>query len=112
MFPAEFRPLPPSFAHWWGENVVAVGGAAARRCACCIRSSWGQCSFDYPVREAARVMGELVPFLKLTGLVEISDELRRQLIQLPLVARVYLDRSANGRDVVARGTVPLRRSHH
>lgn len=47
-------------------------------------------------------MGELVPFLKLTGLVEISDELRRQLIQLPLVARVYLDRSANGRDVVAR----------
>ena len=62
----------------------------------------GQCSFDYPVREAARVMGELVPFLKLTGLVEISDELRRQLIQLPLVARVYLDRSANGRDVVAR----------
>ena len=62
----------------------------------------GQCSFDYPVREAARVMGELVPFLKLTGLVEISDELRCQLIQLPLVARVYLDRSANGRDVVAR----------
>ena len=47
-------------------------------------------------------MGELVPFLKLTGLVEISDELRRQLIQLPLVARVYLDRSANVRDVVAR----------
>ena len=73
----------------------------------CIRDRYqeqlgGQCSFDYPVREAARVMGELVPFLKLTGLVEISDELRRQLIQLPLVARVYLDRSANGRDVVAR----------
>ncbi len=86
-----------------GENVVAVEEQQRGVLRVLYQEQLGgQCSFDYPVREAARVMGELVPFLKLTGLVEISDELRRQLIQLPLVARVYLDRSANGRDVVAR----------
>lgn len=104
MFPKEFRPLLPSCSFALvGENVVAVEEQQRGVLRVLYQEQLGgQCSFDYPVREAARVMGELVPFLKLTGLVEISDELRRQLIQLPLVARVYLDRSANGRDVVAR----------
>ena len=104
LFPKEFRPLLPSCSFALvGENVVAVEEQQRGVLRVLYQEQLGgQCSFDYPVREAARVMGELVPFLKLTGLVEISDELRRQLIQLPLVARVYLDRSANGRDVVAR----------
>ncbi len=60
----------------------------------------GRSAFDYPLRDMGRVMGELIPFLKLTGIVEMTPELENQLVKLPLLARVYLDRE--GRDVVAR----------
>lgn len=103
-FPEDFRPLTSSCAYALvGDAVVAVEEAQRSVLRVLFQEQMGgQCSFDFPVREAARVIGELVPFLKLTGAVEISEELRRQIVQLPLVARVYLDRSANGRDVVAR----------
>ncbi|MBQ8555467.1 MAG: SNF2 helicase associated domain-containing protein [Clostridia bacterium] len=103
-FPREFRPLTASCGYALvNENVIAVEEAQRSILRVLYAEQLGgQCSFDYPVREAARVMGELVPFLKLTGVVEISDELQKQLIRLPLVSRVYLDRAANGRDVVAR----------
>ena len=103
-FPAEFRPLTASCAYALvNEKVIAV--EEAQRSVLRVlyaEQMGGQCSFDYPVREAARVIGELVPFLQMTGIVEIAEELQKQLIRLPLLARVYLDRSANGRDVVAR----------
>ena len=103
-FPREFRPLTASCAYALvNEKVIAV--EEAQRSVLRVlyaEQIGGQCSFDYPVREAARVIGELVPFLQLTGVVEIADELQKQLIRMPLVARVYLDRAANGRDVVAR----------
>lgn len=60
----------------------------------------GRSAFDYPLRDMGRVMGELIPFLKLTGIVEMAPELEKQLLKLPLLARLYLDRE--GRDVVAR----------
>lgn len=60
----------------------------------------GRSAFDYPLRDMGRVMGELIPFLKLTGVVEMAPELEKQLVKLPLLARLYLDRE--GRDVVAR----------
>ena len=103
-FPKEFRPLLPSCAFALvGDSIVAVEEQQRSVLRVLYQEQLGgQCSFDYPVREAARVIGELVPFLKLTGLVEISDDLRRQLVQLPLVTKVYLDRAANGRDVLAR----------
>ncbi len=103
-FPREFRPLTASCAYALvGENVVAVEEEQRSILRVLYTEQLGgQCSFDYPVREAARVIGELVPFLKLTGVVEISAELQKQLIRLPLVAKVYLDRAANERDVVAR----------
>ena len=103
-FPREFRPLTASCAYALvNENVIAVEEAQRSILRVLYAEQMGgQCSFDYPVREAARVIGELVPFLKLTGVVEISEELQKQLIRLPLVSRVYLDRAGNGRDVVAR----------
>lgn len=103
-FPKEFRPLLPSCAFALvGDSIVAVEEQQRSVLRVLYQEQLGgQCSFDYPVREAARVIGELVPFLKLTGLVEISDDLRRQLVQLPLVTKVYLDRAVNGRDVLAR----------
>jgi len=103
-FPREFRPLTASCAYALvNEKVIAVEeGQRSILRVLYAEQMGGQCSFDYPVREAARVIGELVPFLQLSGIVEISDELQKQLIRLPLLTRVYLDRAANGRDVVGR----------
>ena len=89
-FPREFRPLTASCAYALvNENVIAVEEAQRSILRVLYAEQMGgQCSFDYPVREAARVIGELVPFLKLTGVVEISEELQKQLIRMPLVSRV------------------------
>ncbi len=105
-FPKEFRPLTASCTYALvGDKVVHVEEAqrAVLRVLYTEQLAGGsQCQFDYPVREAARVIGELVPFLQMTSVVEIADELQRQLIRLPLTSRVYLDRAANNKDVVAR----------
>lgn len=107
-FPKEFRPLTASCSYALvGDKVVHVeeNQRAVMRVLYQEQLTGGsQCQFDYPLREAARVIGELVPFLQMTAVVEITDELQRQLIRLPLKARVYLDRAANARDVVARVT--------
>ena len=105
-FPKEFRPLTAacSFA-LVGDKVVHVEEAQRSILRVLYNeqlAGGSQCQFDYPLREAARVIGELVPFLQMTAVVEIAEELQRQLIRLPLTARVYLDRAGNGKDVVAR----------
>lgn len=53
-----------------------------------------------PRGETARVVGELIPFLKLTGVVDMDSELEKQLVKLPLVPRIYLDKE--GKEVVAK----------
>lgn len=60
----------------------------------------GKALFDYPLKDAGRIIGELVPYLRLQGAVELDSALQRRIIQLPLTAKVYLDRS--GRDVLAQ----------
>lgn len=101
-FPKDFRPLTASCTY-------AVAGGMAVRVEddqrAVMRVLWqeqygGRCSFDFPARDADRVISELVPFLKLTGVVEIDGELEKQLLRMPLTARVYLDRADH--DVVAR----------
>lgn len=56
-------------------------------------------TFSYAMRDTPRVVGELIPFLKVSSLVEIDDTLQRMLERVPLQAQVYLD--MDGRDVVA-----------
>ncbi|MBR6667969.1 MAG: SNF2 helicase associated domain-containing protein [Clostridia bacterium] len=107
-FPKEFRPLTASCSYALvGDKVVHVEEAQRNVLRVLYNeqlTGGSQCQFDYPLREAARVIGELVPFLQMTAVVEIAEELQRQLIRLPLTARVYLDRAGNGKDVVARVT--------
>ncbi len=107
-FPREFRPLTASCSFALvGDKVVYVEEAQRNVLRVLYNeqiAGGSQCQFDYPLREAARVIGELVPFLQMTAVVEIAEELQRQLIRLPLTARVYLDRAANQKDVVARVT--------
>ena len=107
-FPKEFRPLTASCSFALvGDKVVYVEEAQRNVLRVLYNeqlTGGSQCQFDYPLREAARVIGELVPFLQMTAVVEIAEELQRQLIRLPLTARVYLDRAGNGKDVVARVT--------
>ncbi len=105
-FPKEFRPLTASCSFALaGDKVVYVEEAQRNVLRVLYNeqlTGGSMCQFDYPLREAARVIGELVPFLQMTAVVEIAEELQRQLIRLPLTARVYLDRAANAKDVVAR----------
>ncbi len=60
----------------------------------------GMVMFDYGLQETGRVIGEILPWLKMRAAVEMSGELRKMLVQLPLVSRVYLDRE--GASVVAQ----------
>ena len=60
----------------------------------------GVCTFAYPYRDSARVVSELIPFLKLAGIAEIDEELDRMLVRLPLTPRIYIDR--DGQEIVAR----------
>lgn len=107
-FPKEFRPLTASCSYALvGDKVVHVEEAQRNVLRVLYNeqlTGGSQCQFDYPLREAARVIGELVPFLQMTAVVEIAEELQRQLIRLPLTSRVYLDRAQNAKDVVARVT--------
>ncbi|MCH5286798.1 MAG: DEAD/DEAH box helicase [Christensenellaceae bacterium] len=101
-FPKDFRPLTASCTYAIAGGMVVQVEDDQRAV---MRVLWqeqygGRCGFDFPAREADRVISELVPFLKLTGVVEIAEELERQLIRMPLTARIYLDRA--DRDVVAR----------
>ena len=59
----------------------------------------GRCLFEYPLAETDRVIGEVLPYLKLRGAVEMSGDLNRRLVRMPLKTEVYLDR--DGKSVVA-----------
>ena len=69
-----------------------------------IRMIWknqyeGRCLFQYPLEETDRVIGEVLPYLKLRGAVELGNDLRSRLVRLPLKTQVYLDR--DGKSVTA-----------
>ena len=69
-----------------------------------IRMIWknqyeGRCLFHYPLEETGRVIGEVLPYLKIRGGVEIGNDLRSRLVRLPLQTQVYLDR--DGKSVIA-----------
>ncbi len=62
----------------------------------------GRCRMDFGLRDMARAVGEVLPWLKRCSTVDMSDELRAMLVRLPLEPRIYLDR--DGKSVVARVT--------
>ena len=59
----------------------------------------GRCLMEYPLKDTERVIGEVLPYLKIRGAVEIGEELRRRLVRMPLKAEVYLDK--DGKSVIA-----------
>ncbi len=59
----------------------------------------GRALFEFPPKDTERVVDEVIPVLKMIGVVELSDELDRLLERRPLVGKVYLDRA--GKNVVA-----------
>ena len=59
----------------------------------------GRCLMEYPLKDTERVIGEVLPYLKIRGAVEVGEELRTRLVRLPLQAEVYLDK--DGKSVVA-----------
>ena len=64
------------------------------------RQEEGMVMMDFPLQATERVVGEVLPYLKLRSAVEMSEELRKMLVRLPLKARIYLDR--DGKSVAAR----------
>ena len=59
----------------------------------------GRCLMEYPLNDTERVIGEVLPYLKIRGAVEIGEELRKRLVRLPLKTEVYLDK--DGKSVIA-----------
>ena len=59
----------------------------------------GRCLMEYPLSETERVIGEVLPYLRIRGAVEIGEELRKRLVRLPLKTEVYLDK--DGKSVIA-----------
>ena len=64
------------------------------------RQKEGEVMMDYPLQATEQVVGEVLPYLKLRAAVEMSEELRKMLVRLPLKASIYLDR--DGKSVVAK----------
>lgn len=99
--PPDLQPVTESCS--W----VLTGGSLIRppeEQAGLIRLIWcnqyeGRCLMEYPLRETERVIGEVLPYLKTRGAVEIGEELRRRLVRLPLESEVYLDK--DGKSVTA-----------
>lgn len=60
----------------------------------------GEALFSFPSRDFERFFSELLPFLRLSGTVSLSDELKGQLIIHPLKIEVYLDKA--GSDITAK----------
>lgn len=59
----------------------------------------GRCLMEYPLSDTERVIGEVLPYLKIRGAVEIGEELRKRLVRMPLKTEVYLDK--DGKSVIA-----------
>lgn len=59
----------------------------------------GRALMEYPLTETERVIGEVLPYLKIRGAVDIGEELRKRLVRIPLKSEVYLDR--DGKSVIA-----------
>ena len=92
--PTDYQPLTRDGAWGWYAGQCVRVAPVQRPVA---QMLWekqydGKCLFEYPLAETERVIGEVLPFLKLRSTVEVSAELRRRLVQRPLETAVYLDR--------------------
>ena len=104
--PADITPLTEDCA-WLLTGGQLIETSAEQREL--VRMIWenqyeGRCLFHYPLEETGRVIGEVLPYLKLRGAVEIGNDLRNRLVRLPLHIQVYMDRE--GKSVI--GSVVFR----
>ena len=99
--PADFLPVTADCS--WvmtGENLVQTEADQREL----IRLIWqnqyeGRVLFDYALADTDRVIGEVLPYLKIRGSVDVSSDLRKRLVRMPLKTEVYLDR--DGKNVAA-----------
>ena len=100
--PADLTPLTPDSAYvWFSGDVVALNRMQQSvMTVLCAQEFEGRASFDFPSKDAPKVLSELVPWLQLTGVVELDAALKKQIVRLPLKTKLFLDRV--GPDVVAR----------
>lgn len=99
---AELIPLTENCSYvLLGKNVISVPESQSGL----VRMLWGRqydgkCLIEYPLKETGRVIGEILPYLKLRGSVEMSSGLRERLVRRELKAEIYLDRDMDS--VIAR----------
>ncbi len=98
----EWMPLTPDCAYVWMNGEVVALNKMQQSVATVLfaQEDDGSASFDFFGENAPRALSELVPWLKLTGVVELDPALAKQIVRTPLAAKVYLDRA--GQEVVAR----------
>ncbi|MBQ9307178.1 MAG: SNF2 helicase associated domain-containing protein, partial [Clostridia bacterium] len=105
ILPGDLLPLTADCSYViMGGNIIEVDAIQRE----IIRAMWeewtevseGESRFEYTPGETSEVVDTLLPFLKRVGVVELSEDLERMLVRLPLKARVYID--VDGRDITAR----------
>ena len=100
--PASFRPLDSSCT--WGlldGRLVKVEREQQSLAGLLWKKQYdGRCLFTWAPQETERVIGEVLPYLKLRGAVDIQPELQRRLVQRNLKAEVYLDR--DGKSILGK----------
>ena len=100
--PSDLQPLTESCEYvLCGENLIIAPSEQRDLLRFLIaRQKENLVIMDFPLQSMEQAVGEILPYLKLRAAVEMSEELRKMLIRLPLESKVYLDRE--GKSVVAR----------
>lgn len=99
--PADLQPVTENCS--WvisGGNLIRTSDAQRELTRLIWESQYeGRCLMEYPLADTERVIGEVLPYLRIRGGVEIGEELRQRLVRLPLKTEVYLDK--DGKSVTA-----------
>lgn len=100
--PAALLPLTKDFRFVMADGECVHTPRAQRQLLSALRrfSSGREAAFSFSSQDTSRVMSELIPFLLRVGTLTIDPALENHFLRLPLLARVYLDKS--GPDVTAQ----------
>lgn len=100
--PEASMPLTTDFSYFAMQGRVAALDASHRHL---MQTLWqnrtdDRAVFEFSAEDTPRVVGELIPYLRAAGVVEVDSALDRLLVRRPLQSEVYLDR--DGMEIIAR----------
>ncbi len=95
-------PLTKDGKYLWTEDHIIKTNKKQRKVLLLLLKNNGgrEAYFSFPFSQSSKVISEAVPWLSLTGIVEVDSLLQKKVVKLPLVPKVFLDQE--GRQVTAK----------